>query len=206
MSLNNVQNISNPTFWNNLYETNNDKWNIGMPTPAFIDWEKQNHITKSIKVCIPGCGKGDDALYFSRCGHDVYAFDFSKYAIKHLDNKSEKLKIKVNSANLDFFKMNSKYINYFDLIVEYTFFCAFDPSRRHEYVSICKDMLKKNGRFLGLFFPLNEVDDPNPPFKITIDEVTNLFSESFILIDKYYPKNSIKGRKNNEILMEFIRK
>ena len=41
---------------------------------------EQNHNTKSIKVCIPGCGKGDDALYFSRCGYDVYAFDFSKYA------------------------------------------------------------------------------------------------------------------------------
>ena len=68
--------ISDPLFWNLLYEQNKDKWNLKIPTPTFVEWEKKNLKNKNINICFPGCGKGSDALYFASRGYNVYAIDF----------------------------------------------------------------------------------------------------------------------------------
>ena len=81
------QNISNSLFWDDLYKNNKDKWNLKSVTPAFVDWEKENHKDGNINVCVPGCGKGSDALYFASFGYNVHAIDFSKYAVNYLRKK-----------------------------------------------------------------------------------------------------------------------
>ena len=199
-------NISKSLFWDDLYKNNKDKWNLNSVTPAFIDWEKENHNDKNINVCVPGCGKGSDALYFASSGYNVYAIDFSKNAIKYLRKKSQSLNININIIQADFFNMEENYLHYFDLIIEYTFYCAIEPSKRNEYVEICNKILKNKGKFVGIFLPLNKTTDTNPPFKVSTDEIIKSFSKDFSLIQQYYPLNSINKRKDNEILIEFEKK
>ena len=200
------QNISKSHFWDDLYIKNKDKWNLKSVTPAFVDWENENHKNRNINVCVPGCGKGSDALYFASLGYNVYAIDFSKYAVNYLRKKSQSLNIDINIIHADFFNIKENYLDRFDLIVEYTFYCAFEPSKRNEYVEICSKILKSKGKFVGIFLPLDAVTDTNPPFKVSTDEIIKSFSKQFILKQQFYPHNSINKRRNNEILIEFSKK
>ena len=200
------QNISNPTFWNDLYEQKKDKWNLNSPTPAFVEWENNNKSNDSLNICIPGCGTSEDVLYFANSGYNVYAFDFSKYATDYLINKTKNLNLNINIMNVDFFTIQNKYKDFFDIILEYTFFCAIHPCKREKYIDVCSKILKNNGRFVGIFLPLKDVEDNNPPFTVSIDEVLKQFSHSFYLQKKYYPVNSVGRRKGNEIFVEFIKR
>ena len=60
-----------PDFWNQKYINNDAQWDIGSPTPIFIDWSKT--LLSRKKILIPGAGRGHDALYLGQKNHDVYA-------------------------------------------------------------------------------------------------------------------------------------
>ena len=141
------QNISNPTFWNDLYEKKKDKWNLNSPTPPFVEWENNNKSNNNLNICIPGCGTSEDVIYFANAGYNVYAFDFSKYATDYLINKTKNLNLNINIINVDFFTIQYKYKDFFDIILEYTFFCAIYPDRRKKYIEVCSKILKNNGRY-----------------------------------------------------------
>ena len=210
MSENCDKNISTPNFWNKLYLNKKDKWSLNAPTPAFMNWGKKhlkdNNYSSNIKICIPGCGKGDDVLFFASCGYQVYAFDFSSYATNHLINKSKDLNLNINIINENFFDIEKNYMNFFDIIIEYTFFCAIKPSDRINYINICNNILKDNGKIVAIFLPLKDVPENNPPYTVSLNKTLKQFSNSFKYISKYYPTNSINKRKGNEIFIEFIKK
>ena len=130
MSSNKNNDISNPSFWNNLYINNMNVWDLNTPTPIFKNWESTLNLRKKdINICIPGCGTGNDALYFAKKGYNVHAIDFSDIALHYLSESAKINNIKLNIINKDFFKMDKSYHNYFDMILEYTFYCAIDISR-----------------------------------------------------------------------------
>ena len=198
--------VSSPSFWNELYFNNKDSWNLNYPTPIFIHWSKQLPKDKKLKICIPGCGKSDDALYLSSRGHDVYGIDFSENATNYLNNKAKNNNIKLNVLNADFFNIDERFKNYFDVILEYTFFCAINPFKRTDYVSRCYNLLKKNGKLIGIFLPLLKQNNEEPPFHISLNEINDLFSKKFKINKMEYSKYSIESRKNNEIFVELSKK
>ena len=195
--------VSNPIFWNNKYIKNEDSWNLNYPTPIFIKWSEKILSNNKLNICIPGCGKGYDAIYFASLGHNVFAVDFSSEATKYLKNKN--IYKNLHILNVDFFKISKNYYNYFDIILEYTFFCAIDPSLRQEYSLICHKILKQNGQFIGIILPVIENNCNNPPFFVDIKDFENIFNVLFKLKNKEKSKYSIPQRLNNEILYEYIK-
>ena len=89
-----------PDFWKQKYINNDDQWDIGSPSPIFIDWSKTLFGRK--KILIPGAGRGHDALYLGQKNHDIYAIDFSCEAIRYLKSRSKKLNIKVSAICEDY--------------------------------------------------------------------------------------------------------
>ena len=200
-----TSNASAPLFWNNKYNLNEDKWDINAPTPIFKEWSFSLNTSKPLNICIPGCGKGHDAIFFASIGHNVCAIDFSSSAINYLKNKNVYKNLTI--LEMDFFKISEKYYNTFDVIIEYTFFCAFNPCYRKKYVSICKKLLKKRGKFIGVIFPIFKTKNKNgPPFIIDLDKFEELFVHDFHLIKKGISDLSIKPRKDNEIFYEYMKK
>ena len=53
-------NPQSPDFWNQKYKNNDIGWDIGSPTPIFVNWSKK--ISRSKNILIPGSGNGHDAL------------------------------------------------------------------------------------------------------------------------------------------------
>jgi len=186
-----------PDFWNQKYINNDDQWDIGSPTPIFIDWSKT--LSNRKKILIPGSGRGHDALYLGQKNHDVYAIDFSCEAIKYLKLKSKKLNIKVNAICEDFFNL-SNYYGTMDIILEYTFFCAINPKLRMEYIHETLKLLKDNGLFVGIFLPLDKhLSEGGPPYGVNLDQTMDCFSEYYDIIECKKSELTIEPRFNNEV-------
>ena len=186
-----------PDFWNQKYINNDAQWDIGSPTPIFINWSKT--LSDRKKILIPGAGRGHDALYFGQKNHDVYAIDFSYEAIKYLKSKSNQLNIKVNAICEDFFNL-SNYFGTMDIILEYTFFCAINPKLRMKYINETLKLLKDNGLFVGIFLPLDKpLSDGGPPYGINLDETMECFSEYYDIIECKKSELTIEPRFDNEV-------
>tara|TARA_B100000029_G_C17561654_1_gene953602 strand:- start:1484 stop:2122 length:639 start_codon:yes stop_codon:yes gene_type:complete len=196
-------NFLSSNYWNDKYKIGDIRWDIGAPTPIFSDWiNKQN--TK-LNICVLGAGNGWDAVNFAKNGHEVTAVDFAQKAVNNMANLAKKEKINLKILKLDIFRLKDFYSNYFDVIVEYTCFCAIHPKDRIRYIELVNKILKPGAQLVALFFPLN-VDrnkDSGPPFSIDLNEVRSEFSRYFNLISDNYHKLSIKPRENREKLLIF---
>jgi len=197
--------VNKSDFWNDRYNSNQDLWDLNGPTPILKKWSLSTNINKPLKICIPGCGKGHDALYLASKGHDVFAIDFSSKAINYIKDKN--IYPNLHIIEKDFFNLTEDFYNFFDVIFEYTFFCAINISKRSEYVKMCNKLLKSSGTFLGIIFPINKLNSENsPPFKVDLNKFEDLFSKYFLLNSKEYSDLSIKARKKNEIVYSYIKK
>ena len=196
--------VENPIFWNCKYLNNEVGWDLGKPTPIFIDQEKS--FKKKSHILVPGCGLGHDALYFAKKKHIVDALDFSKYAIDYIIDISSQKNIDINAINCDFFLLDDTFNMKYDYIVEYTFYCAINPSKRLLYAKKCFDLLKNKGVLKGLFLPLNIETCNNPPYHVTLDEIKNIFSHYFDILKIDTEINSIDKRLGNEVYIEMIKK
>ena len=156
---------------------------------------------KNLKILIPGGGNSYEAEYlFNKGFTNVFVIDISSIP---LDNFSKRVPSfpKENLLHLDFFKFEETY----DLILEQTFFCAQDPSLREKYISKMNDLLKSNGKLVGVLFniPLN---DDKPPFGGNEKEYRSLFEAKFIIDTMEPAYNSIPQRTGNELFINLIKK
>ena len=199
----NIPEINKPNFWNQKYIDNDFSWDISSPTPIFVDYF--NEIKNKKDILIPGCGLGHDAIYLSRKGHNVTALDFSSFAINYIKNKYVKNNLK--AIKQDFFELDSKLFNQFDIVLEYTFFCAIHPSKRTSYVNLVSRLLKKNGFLIAIFLPINKAeDDSGPPFGVDINKIIKMFSKNFNIIVNRKSLLSIPPRKDSELFLVMEKK
>ena len=199
MNLENKFDHTNVEFWENRYKENNINWDIGAPTPIFKNWAIKQK--EKFSICVLGAGNGWDAIYLSNKGHDVTAVDFSQTAIKNIKKSAKASNLKINVLQENIFNLD-KYKNIYDVIIEYTCFCAIDPKQRYDYVEIVNKILKKGGKLVAIFFPINKnIKDQGPPFAVNINKTIKSFNKYFTLIHKEYSPLSIKPRKDNEIFV-----
>ena len=181
-------------FWSNRYADDNTGWDLGTvsePLKAYFD----QLTNKELKILIPGCGNGHEAEYLFKKGFkNVHLLDFANEPLKNFKKRvsnfpSEQL------HNEDFFKHVERY----DLIIEQTLFCAIDPELRMAYAQKAKELLRNNGRLIGLLFEMDSKD--HPPFGGDRVEYLNYFNSFFdeVKIDSCY--NSIKPREGRELFL-----
>jgi hypothetical protein len=157
-------------------------------------------------VLVPGGGRGHDAILFAQHHYAVDLVDFAPEALDAALREAARQKITVHAYCRDFFDLPA--VGYhqsaYDLLLEYTFFCAIDPGLRPRYSEAAAAMLKPGGLLAGLFFPL-ESDKPSPPFLVSEEEVRSLFQKDFdIRIE--HPVQSVKPRMGREFLGLFRKK
>lgn len=183
------------SFWEKRYQNNETGWdlgNISTPIKTYID-QLEN---KELKILIPGCGFGHEAIYIYNQGFkNTYILDFSEIAIETFKKQNPSFPL-ANIFNADFFKHQNKY----DIIIEQTLFCAIDPKNRTKYAEKVKELLKPNGKLIGLLFDCEFIG--GPPFGGSNEEYYTLFSKYFskISIEKCY--NSITPRKDKEVFVK----
>ena len=190
----------NKNFWDLRYQNNETGWDIGYistPLKKYID----QLTDKNIKILIPGGGNSYEAEYLHNLDFkNVFVLDISPTALTNLKNRVPDFP-KNHLINIDFFKLN----NSFDLILEQTFFCALTPKLRDNYVLKMNQLLRPNGKLVGLLFniPLNK---DRPPFGGTKKEYLSYFKTYFKIEIMELSYNSISERTNNELFIKLIKK
>lgn len=197
---------SEPKFWQNKYDLDEIPWNTGTTTPEIINAVNHN---KNKKICILGCGYSKDSIYLSQKGHKVYAVDFASSPFEYLLKvKNEKKIENLYPINENIFNLSSNYDSFFDIVIEYTCFCAIPINMRKDYVNLVKSILKRKATFLALFFPTKtkKPESSDPPFYVDIDEVLPIFAKKFKIISLNSEPNSIKPRLGYETFVKMQKK
>lgn len=186
--------------WDKRYQNNDIGWDLGeISTPIKTYFDQLEN--KELKILIPGGGNSYEAEYLFKLGFkNVFVIDLSKTAIENIKKRVLNFPA-LQLIHGNFFELDNK----FDLIIEQTFFCAIDPKLREKYTLKMHQLLKPNGKVVGVLFnvPLNK---DRPPFGGHKNEYINYFSPYFNIdfIDKCY--NSFGNRKNRELFIKLRKK
>lgn len=187
-----IENLS-AEYWSSRYKNNKMGWDIGevsKPLKEYID----QLTDKSLRILIPGAGNGYEAEYLHTQGFkNVWVCDIAREALDNLSRRCPSFP-KDNLICGDFFQLDDQ----FDLIIEQTFFCAINPSRRTEYANKMSQLLKKNGKLVGLLFGI-EFPFEGPPFggnKKDYHSILSAFLDIHTLSPSY---NSIEERSGHEL-------
>nr|KMM64443.1 thiol methyltransferase 1 [Coccidioides posadasii RMSCC 3488] len=186
--------------WDDLWKESRTPWDRGSHNPALEDAlvEKRGFFGAPVfedeplrrkKALVPGCGRGVDVFLLASFGYDAYGLEYSKTAVdvclKEMEKYGEGGKVpprdeKVGSGKVmflegDFFKDDwvkeaGVEDGVFDLIYDYTFFCALNPALRPQWALRHRQLLAPSprGNLICLEFPTTK--DPaalGPPFAST---------------------------------------
>lgn len=180
-------------FWNTKYKTNKVGWDLGQVSPPLEAYFSQL-TNKNLKILIPGGGNSYEAEWLFQNGfHNVFVVDLSEIALQNIKNRVPDFPTS-QLIHANFFDLNDS----FDLIVEQTFFCAIHPTLRSNYAKKMFELLKPNGKLVGLLFDaiLNENE---PPFGGNKKEYLTYFESHFKIHLMENSYNSISNRHGMEL-------
>ena len=158
-----------------------------------------------LQALVPGCGSGYDVVAMASPTRRVTGLDISKTALEQAQVFAQK------SPNAEFtefqcadfftFSPPSK----FDLIFDYTFFCALEPSLRERWAEKTAELLALDGELLTLMFPLDD-HEGGPPYAVSLEAYEKVLKpHGFHLTSCDADIPTIEQRKNLEQLARWER-
>jgi methyl halide transferase len=194
--------------WNERYQVGDTPWDKGAAAPPLLEWI-QKHGPLGGEVLVPGCGPGHDVRAIAAASPKslVIGLDIAPGALKEASRYATVGREVFQCA--DIFSLPEPFQNRFDWVFEHTLFCAVQPSQRPAYVPAIASALKPDGLLLAIFFlnpwdPGDEIPEGGgPPFGVTKEELDNLFTRRFQLVEEFQPKEAFPGREGREIMRLF---
>ncbi|KAJ1866149.1 hypothetical protein LPJ78_002066 [Coemansia sp. RSA 989] len=151
------------------------------------------------RCLVAGCGRGHDALYLAKRGHNCLGIDFCDAAIanaqKLLDSAGA-LPGKLTFAVQDFFTLSSPR---FTLAYEYGLFSAIHPSQRQRWAETYARLIVPQGTLIVLLYPLIRRGQ-SPPYRVTMAECETHLKRYFVLVRVDPNCRCIEGQEGNELL------
>ncbi|WP_064966479.1 methyltransferase domain-containing protein [Tenacibaculum ovolyticum] len=187
-------------FWENKYKANKTGWDLGEVSPPLKAYFDQLE-DKELKILIPGGGNSYEAEYlFNKGFKNVFIVDLSETALENIQKRVPSFP---NSQLIlgNFFDLDTT----FDLVIEQTFFCALNPDLRKKYAQKMNEILKENGKLVGLLFNA-KLNEDHPPFGGDKEEYITYFKPyfTFNVFEKCY--NSYHNRQEMELFIKFIKR
>ena len=194
-----MSNVNNPDFWEQAYQEDRARWDLGTPTPVFERLLNSGAFPPG-KMIVLGAGRGYDARMFAQANFAVTAVDFAEDAVqtmKALDHPDKPVDIRQS----DIFALPDTMFGTYDYLLEYTCFCAINPDRRADYADLVSRLLKPQATCLFLLFPIWD-NEGGPPFAVTPEELLDLFlPRGFeVLQHEPNPTDSVSPRRAYEHL------
>jgi SAM-dependent methyltransferase len=191
-----VARVDRPEFWEGLYASGGDGWDLGGPTLPLVDFVNVNPPPRG-RVVVPGAGRGHDARFLASRGYDVTAIDFSPAAVAAARALVKRDRVNVEVLQRDLFSLPQDYTHAFDGAWEYTCYCAIAPARRAAYVDVLRAIIRPGGWLLGCFFPLRALT-PGPPFRVSTAEIRRVLRAGFRIERAFPPLRSVRPRQGRE--------
>ncbi|RZC66107.1 hypothetical protein C5167_009795 [Papaver somniferum] len=153
--------------WNKCWEQGVTPWDLGQPTPVLLQLLDKETLPKG-RVLVPGCGAGHDVIAIANPERYVVGLDLSENGIK----RAREISLSLPNAKCfefieaDFFTWRPT--EKFDLIFDYTFFCAIEPGMRASWGTQMHELLKPDGELITLMFPTDDRYGGSPPYKVSV--------------------------------------
>ncbi|KAJ1703755.1 hypothetical protein LUZ63_003534 [Rhynchospora breviuscula] len=190
--------------WEKSWEEGITPWDLGMPTPVVVHLVQTQVIPKG-RVLVPGCGTGHDVVALAGPERYVVGLDISGTAIK----KAKELS--ASSPNREYFSFLAEdFFNWnpsepFDLIFDYTFFCALEPVLRSAWAKKISEILKPEGELITLIYVITDQKE-GPPFNNNVSDYEEVLSPlGFKQIYIEDNELAVKPRKGREKLVRWTR-
>ena len=185
-------------FWDERWETGHTPWDTQAVTPALA----QKLRCGKGRCLVPGCGRGHDAAYLAEIGFQVTAVDISPGALQAARDRYPEARVDWVQGDM----LAMAFPAEFDLVWEYTCFCALLPEDRPTYLDQVWQTLRPGGRYMGLVFQSVRDPEDGPPFQVDPAAFKVALGSRFNLVD-YEPETplSIKPRSGREIWFEAVK-
>jgi 2-polyprenyl-3-methyl-5-hydroxy-6-metoxy-1,4-benzoquinol methylase len=185
--------LMSPTHFEAIYaEASGDAtrvpWADQRPHPALVTW--LNVIAPSLlrcgsRVCVVGCGLGDDARELMRRGYEVVAFDCSHTAVKWAQSLDPENQTAYVVADL--FNLPPRWVHRFDLVVEINTLQSLLPEQREAAFCSMASLMSRRGHLLVICRAAEQpvsIDD-GPPWALTCDELLTLATGAELRADTF---------------------
>ncbi|KAF8741910.1 Thiopurine S-methyltransferase (TPMT), partial [Rhizoctonia solani] len=192
-------------------------WDAGVPQPPLRQVFETNiwsdlGMIRSGRALVPGCGRGYDTIYLASQGYHVIGADISATAVseaqKYLLSQPDAENINVRFQVLDFFQSPSLTEEPFDLVYDYTFFCAIPPELRKSWGQRMTEIVRPGGYLIALMYPIDPGRRRNdgPPFPVDFDAYSAVLKESWDNVVNVVPTTSRPTHEGRERLGVWRRK
>ncbi|KAM7279674.1 hypothetical protein ACFE04_006808 [Oxalis oulophora] len=196
---NNSSSSSSSDNWDKSWQQGITPWDLGQPTPIILHLHMIAGLPMG-KALVPGCGTGYDVVAMACPERYVVGLEISENAI----NKA--LEFSASSPNADYFTFfKADFFTWnppelFDLIFDYTFFCAIEPHMRTAWAETTRKLLKPGGELITLMFPISD-HVGGPPYKVSVSDYEKvLYPVGFEAISIVDNEMAIGPRKGKEKL------
>lgn len=163
-----------PEFWSERYATGRMPWDLRGVPPTLEAFLRE--APSGGRVLIPGCGSGYEVQRFHDAGFAVTAIDFSPAAVARARSLLGPLESSIVEGDFFVYDFGGRR---FDLIYDRLFMCSLAPDRWREYVGRMSELLKPDGKLVGIFLYGEEAEPP--PFPLTGKVAAEIFQGAFRL-------------------------
>jgi ubiquinone/menaquinone biosynthesis C-methylase UbiE len=195
--------------WLEHWERGETGWDAGAASPTLRALVDADRLPQG-RALVPGAGSGYDVLALATAQRTVLGVDLSPIAVKRFKDLRSEAGVGADRASMlvaDFFDPDAPLPDaHFDLVWDYTFFCAIDPPRRAEWVERMDRLLAPNGELWMLLFPVRSIrPDGGPPHPIPPELVTEALAPRFVPVSLEPATQSHPAREGNEWVACFKR-
>ena len=151
-------------------------WDIGRPQEEFVRLARNGEIHG--RVLDVGCGTGENAIFFSQFGTEVWGIDAAPLAIE-----KAKLKAKERGASVKFLVADALRLDglgtRFDTITDCGLFHTFPDEQRALFIKSLRSAMEKHGTYIMLAFSTKEPTDWGGPRRVSEEEIRDVFRQGW---------------------------
>lgn len=135
-------------FWQQRFEKQQTPWDRGAPGPLIERWIADGTLGPGLRIAVPGCGSGHDALALTQAGCAVTAIDYAEAAVALTRERLTAADRPADVVQADVLAWLPT--SPLDAVYEQTCWCALHPDHWLAYAQQLRRWLRPGGRLLLL--------------------------------------------------------
>jgi SAM-dependent methyltransferase len=199
--------------WAEHWDSGHTPWDAGASAPALAQllatWPVAGELPPGGTALVSGCGAGHDVFTLAKAGYLACGVDIAEGTAPRFAELRRQFAVEETRARLqitDFFTAAAESLGGpFDLIWDYTFYCAIEPKLRAAWSAQMARLLAPGGRLAMLIFPVvaGAPKDRGPPYPLEPSAVVEELKEQFTNLHLASVEESHPGREGKEWLAVF---
>ena len=183
--------------WTAAYREGRTPWDLRGVTPALAALAERGGLgelglPRGARAAVPGCGRGHDLRILAGHRLAVTGFDVVPEAVAEARALLRLNRTEAEVLCRDVLGLLPEYEGMFDLVYEYTCFCALRPHLRRAYAEVVNGLLAPGGCVLALIFPMvpELAGDNGPPYLVTEEAAAAAFAPALRLERSFAPEGT----------------